>query len=158
MPIDTSPAPSFSTFWGALLRGLAWGAAAAAVIGAAVAATTAREGASVREILEAAGWVAMIASFLAIFPVAPIAGVVGWQLFRRGVVAPVAYAAVGAVSAVMAPLLVIVVATATMRYADTSNYAVIADGVAQMVVAGIAAVGAFGGFMAGRTLQRGARP
>ena len=162
MPNDPPPGPSLRIFAGALLRGLGWGIASATVIATVFAIASHQFWAGEigpRHVLEIAAWTAMIASILAIVPIGPIAGVVGWQLYRRGVVSPAAHAAVGAGSAALAPLLVIAAATATMRYAPpTTNYAVVSEGVVPMFALGFAVVGAFGGFMAGRALQRRAQP
>lgn len=162
MPNASSPDPSLRIFVGALLRGLGWGIASATVIATAFAIVSPQFGAGEigpRHVLEIVAWTAMIASILAIVPIGPMAGIVGWQLYRRGVVSPAAYAGVGAVSAALAPLLVIAAATATMRYAPpTTNYAVISEGVVPMFALGFAVVGAFGGFMAGRALQLRAQP
>ncbi|MBP6011587.1 MAG: hypothetical protein KBA31_05100 [Alphaproteobacteria bacterium] len=158
MPKGASPSLSGRVFAKALLRGLGWGIAAAAVIAAAAAAILGPHEGLVRHLLEVATWTAMVASLLAIFPIAPVASVVGWQLYRRGVVSPVAYAAVGALSALVAPALVVLAAVETMRYPTTTGSAEITgDSVAQMVIAAVAVAGAFGGFMGGRVLQRGAQ-
>lgn len=157
MPNAPTPGPSLRIFAGALLGGLGWGIAGATVIAAMAAVQFAPSETLFRQTLEVAAWTAMFASILAVFPVAPVAGVVGWQLYRRGVIVPVVYAALGALSALLAPLLVVVVATETMRYPATTNAADFDDGVAQMVLAGIAVAGAFGGFMAGRALRRNAQ-
>jgi hypothetical protein len=157
MPEDASLAPSFGDFFRALLRGLGWGIAVAAFIAAAIAVAIAPESATSRQTLDAVGWSAVIASILAIFPIGPVAGVVGWQFFKRGVVSPAVYAAVGSASALVAPLLVVFLSHQTMRYQTTTNMAVVADSVFQLALAAIAVSGAFGGFMAGRALRRRAQ-
>jgi hypothetical protein len=160
MPDVASSVASRQTFATALFVGLLWGIAAATVIAAMtaffVAGRDIEMGAVLLLALEAAVWTAMVASALAIFPIGPITGVVGWQLYRRGVVSPWAYAGVGALSAAVAPVLVLVAALESMRY-PTTNYAVIDEGVVPLFVAAFAGVGAFAGFMAGRVIKRGAQ-
>jgi hypothetical protein len=155
MPDASSPEPSRRIFVGALLRGLGWGIAATTVVSATAALFLAPPGdQTFRQTLEVAAWTAMIASILAIFPVAPVAAILAWQLYSRGIATPLAYAAVGAFAAVLAPILVVFLLTETMRYQPNANYAVINEAVAQSILAGIALAGAFGGFMGGRALQR----
>lgn len=163
MPDVASLVASRQTFATALFVGLLWGIAAATAIAAMamtvffVAGGATETGAVLRFTLEATAWTAMVASVLAIFPIGPTAGVVAWQLYRRGVVSPWAYAGAGAFSAAVAPVLVLVVAVESMRYPTPANYAVIDEGAVPLLVAGFAAFGAFGGFMAGRTIQRRAK-
>lgn len=159
MPDAASSVMSIRTFATALLVGLLWGIASAAFITAvamianeAVLGSTTEPRTTLRLTLEATTWAGMVASALAIFPIGPIAGVAGWLLYRRGVVAPWAYAGVGALSAAAAPVIVVVAAVETMRYPNT-NYAVVDEGIVPVFVVGFALIGAFAGFMAGRVIR-----
>lgn len=148
-----SPTPSRRVFIGALVRGVCWGIAIATAAAAAIGGALSDDP-SLRQVVEVAAWTAMIATALSIVPVAPIAGFIGWQLYRRGIVTPVAYAAIGAASALLAPILIVFYGEKTMRYGSTGNYAVIDDDVARLILIGVALTGAFGGFMGGRALRR----
>jgi hypothetical protein len=156
---EVATSASRRAFATALFTGLLWGiAVATSVAGAAMAFATAGSGdptSALRLTFEAIVWTAMVASLLAVFPIGPAAGVIGWQLYRRGVVARWAYAAAGALSALLAPLLILFVAVEAARY-PTTNAAVINDGVALLLVASFPIVGAFAGFMAGRVIRRSA--
>ena len=157
MPEHSAPSRrSLATFSAALFAGLLWGISAVAAISAAamvIAILLDGTGSTgVHQIIETAAWAALVASILAIFPVGPLAGIVGWQLYHRGVVAPWAYAGVGALSALLAPVVILFSAVETMRY-ETTNFAVIEPGVIPLLAAAVATVGAFGGFMAGRAIR-----
>lgn len=104
--------------------------------------------------LEAVGWAGVVACAAAVFPIGPIAGVIGWLIYRRGVVSPWAYAGVGAFSATSAFVFVITAATQTMRYSQPGSYVIVEERALLLLVAGCAAVGAFSGFMGGRVIRR----
>lgn len=162
MPDAASSVPSRGAFATALIVGLLWGIAATATVAAVMmfAATVANgttdTSTALRLTLEMTVWTALGATILAIVPIGPIAGVASWLLYRRGVVAPWAYAVVGALSVVMTLVLIVVASVESMRYQTQGNYAIIDEGVVPLFVAGFAAIGAFGGFMAGRVIRRAA--
>jgi hypothetical protein len=158
MPDTPSREPSRRIFVNALLRGLGWGIAGATALAALTSVFFAPSEATFQRTLETVAWTAMVASILAIVPIAPVAAILGWQLYRRGIVMPIAYAAVGGGIAVLAPILAVFLLTETMRYQPDANYAVINETAAQLILAGVAFSGAFGGFMGGRALQRGGQP
>lgn len=122
----------------------------------AAAVTSSTSGTALQLTLETAVWTALGATILAIVPIGPIAGVASWLLYRRGVVAPWAYAAVGALSVIATLVLIVVASVESMRYPTTTNYAILDDRIVPLLVAGFAAIGAFGGFMAGRVIRRAA--
>ncbi len=164
MPHAASSVASSRTFAKALFVGLVWGVASAVLVTAAamianeVVVGGAMEPSKVlHRTLETMGWVGVVASALAAFPIGPIAGVAGWLLYRHGVVAPWAYVGAGALSAALAPVLVFVAAIESMRY-PTADYAMIDEGIMPSVVTGFAFVGAFAGFMAGHVIRRAGAP
>ena len=154
-----SRSSSFRIFAAALFQGLLWGVvsipalAAVAMMFIAVASRDWDFATVMRLTLETTAWTALVASILALFPVGPIAGVIGWQLYSRGVVSPLAYAAVGMLCALVAPVLVIRLLLDSMRY-PTTDETFMSDGTAYLLLAGIAVAGAFAGFMAGRIIRR----
>src|SRR5262245_35300420 len=100
---------SATVFVRALLLGLLWGIVAATVFGGiAMALATPTLTRSVQQalriILETAVWTAMTASILALFPIGPVAGLIAWQTYRRGILAGWVYALTGALAALCAPL------------------------------------------------------
>ena len=140
-----------------MLSGLLWGIGVATFVAAAVS-TFALVASGVtsdapRLIFETSVWTAMVATTLAVFPIGPVAGVLGWLVYRHGIVARSAHAAVGAVSALVAPILILLWLTDTARY-TSGNSAVLNDGAAVALVAAFPIVGAFSGFMAARVLRR----
>ena len=144
-------------FVAALFAGLLWGIAGAAVLSGLVPTLLAASGGiapmAAGDTFETIVWTAMVASILAVFPIGPVAAVIGWQFYRRGVVAQWAYAAIGALSALVAPVLILTAAIETMRY-PTTNYAVVDEASVPLIGAAFAVVGAFGGLMAGRAIRR----
>jgi hypothetical protein len=106
-------------------------------------------------ILATSVWTALGASVLALFPIGPIAALLGWLLYRNGVVSRLAYAGAGALAGVAAPAFLLVISIGSMRY-PTTNYAVVSESGGLFILAGFAIAGAFGGFMAGRVIRRGA--
>jgi hypothetical protein len=160
MPDVATPA-SVRIFAGALFTGLLWGIAGATVVGGGAmalesAGKTPDTAKALSLVLETASWTALGASVLALFPIGPLAGAIGWALYRRGIVARWAYVLAGAGAAVAAPVLVVTVGLQTMRYptTTTTNLAVLDDGVALLVAAAFPLLGGFGGFMAARVLRR----
>ena len=158
-----SRSSSFRNFAAALFQGLLWGVvsvsalAAVAMMFIALVRGDANLSTAMSLTLETTAWTAMVASILALFLIGPLAGVIGWQLYRRGVVSPLAYAVVGMLCALVTPVLVVRLLAESMRY-PTPNYTNIndgmSDGVAYLILAGIAVAGAFVGYMAGRVIQR----
>lgn len=148
--------PSVVSFASALAQGLAWGIVAAAFIGAVVGAASASP-MNAQHILssavEAMTWSAFVASLLAIAPIGPIAGVLGWLIYRTGTRSPTAYAAAGAVAAGVTPMLVFTALEVTQRYPDGSNFAVLNFDGERLLTVAFALIGAFAGFMAGRAIH-----
>lgn len=147
---------SIVKFASALAQGLAWGVAAAAVIGAAAGAATASP-ASAAQILSSAlevmVWTALVASLLAIAPIGPIAGVLGWLIYRGGARSPTAFAAAGAIATGVTPTLVFRVLEASERYPVGSNLAILSFDGEKLLTVAFALIGAFAGFMAGRAIR-----
>jgi len=159
MPDAAASKPSLRTFAIALSTGLLWGIGVATFVAAAASTFAALVSGATNAphlIFETGVWTAMVATILALFPIGPVAGVLGWLLYHHGVVARSAYAAVGAVSALAAPVLILLWLTDTARYASGDS-AVLSDGGAVALVAAFPVVGAFSGFMAARVLRRGQR-
>lgn len=145
----------------ALAQGLGWGILSAMVIlGGLVAIGGLQAGfpttALLRQVFEAAMWAAMGASLVAIFPIGPVAGGLGWVAYRRRVRSPFAYAGIGALSAAVAPIIGLAIAEASMRYQPTANVAVVREDGPFILLAIFLAIGAFAGFMAGRVIRRDA--
>jgi hypothetical protein len=84
-----------------------------------------REGA-LPAMLQTVVYTAVGATVLAIFPIGPVSGVLGWLLYRNGVISRLAYAGAGLVASVTAPAFLLVAFVETMRY-PTTNYAVVSD-------------------------------
>lgn len=155
----TQDTPTTGTgFWIALAHGLGWGVLAASICGgatmafASLAANTPGDEA-LRLTFETLIWTALGATIVAIFPIGPIAGVIGWLIYSRGVRSPWAYALLGALSALAAPVLIAVIGTETMRYRSDANLAVLSDASALLFLGAFIIIGAFAGFMAGRKLR-----
>jgi hypothetical protein len=104
-------------------------------------------------ILATSVWTALGASILALFPIGPIAALLGWLLYRNGVVSRLAYAAAGAFAGTAAPVFLLLISIESMRH-PTTNYVVVSESGGPFILAGFAIAGAFGGFMAGRVIQR----
>ena len=157
MPDVTAP-PSFKIFAGALSTGLLWGIGVATFITTAwttfVLADQGFPPVAPTIIFETFVYMATAATVLAFFPIGPVAGVLGWLLYRRGIVARWAHAAVGAVSALAAPILILLWLTDTARCTSTTNLAVVREGPAMASLAAFPIIGAFAGFMAAGVLQR----
>jgi hypothetical protein len=145
------------SFVAALFAGLLWGIAGATMLSGLAPAVLAASGGiaplTAAAFLETMVWTAMFASILAVFPIGPVAAVIGWQVYRRGVVARWAYAAVGALSALVAPVLILTIAIQTTRY-PTTNSPVIDEPAVPLIGVAFAVIGAFAGFMAGRVIRR----
>jgi len=110
---------------------------------------------AIRLVFEMMIWFAMGAVFAAVFPIGPVAGVVGFFIYRRGVRSPWTYGFVGAVSALVAPVLLIVIGYETMRYPSDINLAVLSEAGVLAFATAFAVIGAFAGYMAGRVLRCG---
>ncbi|MDZ4867390.1 MAG: hypothetical protein SGI91_08730 [Alphaproteobacteria bacterium] len=146
----------FARAWGV---GLLCGIGAAVVIAIVASIVLAvsfelREGA-LPAMLQTVVYTAVGATVLAIFPIGPVSGVLGWLLYRNGVISRLAYAGAGLVASVTAPAFLLVAFVETMRY-PTTNYAVVSDFGAMLVALAFAIAGAFGGFMAGHVIRRDA--
>src|SRR6185436_17003721 len=104
-----TPPSRFSKY---LALGLAWGVLAAvalfALFAGVLAISDVRTDAAMALTLTVAvfGYTLIFAIAFAIL-VAPLAGIVAWQLYRAGIRSPAAYAAAGALSALPIPILFI---------------------------------------------------
>jgi hypothetical protein len=105
--------------------------------------------------LEVAVWTAFGAAVFAVIPIGPIAGLLGWLLYRQGVVAPLVYAGVGAFAAASGVALVLAAGVFSSRYPVSIAESDI-DASAYLSAVAVVVVGAFAGFMAGRKIRRDA--
>jgi len=141
-------APNPAEFTALLLKGLAWGAVAATAI---LVGSLLREAmASAQPVNEAIYLIiifcAVVASFFLAFIVGPIAALLAWPLYRRGIRAPSVYAIAGAVAAASLPL--------GFTLLDGSLFEPKRIEGNLFFIAWFTLSGAFGGFMAARALQQ----
>lgn len=161
MPETTaSPLPG-KVFVEALATGFLWGIAGAVTVACVVMAVVVFSGpsgaaASTHEVLLMFGlWTSGFALALVVFPIGPVAALLGWTLFLRDVSAPRAYAAAGAIAAFAAPVLILIVLEARMPTIDWTTFQIVGiDWMAVIVLGFFPMIGAFAGYMAGRHIKR----
>lgn len=154
---SSSPRDGFSAAWATgLLSGIAAAVVIAIVVSIFLVVSFGLKDDGLSVIFETVIYTAFGATLLAIFPIGPIAVLLGWLLYRNGVVSRLAYAAAGAFASAMAPVLLAVISIESMRY-PTTNYAVVSEPAAALILVGFVIAGAFGGFMAGRVVRRNAK-
>jgi hypothetical protein len=98
---------------------------------------------------------AFVAMILALVPIGPMAALLAWPLYRRGVTNVWAYACAGSLSAVSAPALI--VAMNILKDPTPPSQLLMAPGFlwsTLFIVTWFVAVGAFAGYMAARNLLR----
>jgi hypothetical protein len=156
--------PPGKVFVGSLFAGLMWGVIAAVLFSSLIMGAVAYSSvkstpivAAVQTVAMTFWWMTAFACAVAVFPIGPTAVLLGWRLYRAGVVSPWRYAGVGAISALTAPLLVLIVFEARMPTVDWATGDIRGfDAIAVFLIACFVPIGAFGGYMAGRMIRRAA--
>ena len=137
----------------ALMAGIFWGVVGVFVVAAAIficiGMTQGRWPPDLLSILPAAALFAIMMAIPAIFPAGFIGGAIGWLLYRAGIVSRWAYMVVGAVAALLGMLglqLSIGIIAGEVQ--------ILTDDFPIFIQVPFAIIGAFGGYMGGRVLER----
>ncbi|MCE9521495.1 MAG: hypothetical protein K8S25_03575 [Alphaproteobacteria bacterium] len=152
MPEVATPRPR-GRFDIALMAGIFWGVVGVFVVAAAfviyIGAIQDRRPQDFLSILRAAAVFAIVMAVPAIFPAGFIGGAIGWFVYRAGIVSRWAYAVVGAVAALLG-----MVALQLLMAAIEGDVQILTDDFSIFIEGVFAIIGAFGGYMGGRVLER----